>query len=274
MVEQAKIDRFMRRTFPYWYSGSSGGRDASVSQDIKKLDEATIERVVARHPDLNSVHAVLLAEILDGQDFEDRIRSANIYGEAQYRRGFKKLAELALELEDEIAEGIEDWATPHSKLRSELLLAFGYMDTAASHAFLKGALERWSDGWQQCLAIDGMAFEVQQFEPGLVLPFVTTECHPELTKSALYALMNRCYFSGRQEELERLVRPLLDHEEPLVKCYVMMVISPLDYAQEYRYVFESFLNDPNKIVREYAEGELRRIDDRLIYRDEKWERGE
>lgn len=261
MIDEATLENFLNRSVGESFTGSP--EVLKWKQRLRRHNKKIVLRSSKRHPHLKSVPGVLLAEILRDADYDERIQAVCLYGLSRYRRGFERLAKLAFDLEEEVAPGSDDWETPLSKLLGELLITFGYMDTKQSHAFLQGALERRSEGWLRSQAIDGMAFEEKQFEPRLVLPFLTLECHPQLTLSALYALMLHGYFKHRRADLDRLVIPLLRHEVPMVRCYVVMVIDNLNYAEEFRHIYEGLLSDPDEQVRRVAREGIENLDCRL-----------
>ena len=178
---------------------------------------------------------------------DDRSRAAHELGLHRSRRGIGALESLATRLQRVVEAYQEEWGGPSERrLLGAILITLGYMDTPRSHAHLARLIRESTSHVVRADALEAVAFEKEQFDFDLVLPFALDRSHPAEILSALYALEFHNYANVRPEEARAVVRPLLVHPYPMVPVFgiglLMFRASNLD-------LILPLANDPNEHIR-------------------------
>lgn len=202
-----------------------------------------LAEIRARHPHRKSDGGALLAEILTAPELADQKWAASIFGIGGYRSGLRSLERRLGELVPIVEASDEYWiGPPERKVVAELLWAIGCMDTAASHAVIARVIRTSTSHLVRADAIENTNQEHQNFEFGLVVPFLSMDASEPEISSALYALQGRDFEGSRTH-----VAPLLGHESDVVKAMAIYLL--MRHASNLDLILP-FADHPTGFVRE------------------------
>jgi HEAT repeat protein len=212
-----------------------------------------LQVVRSRHTNRKSACGALLADILSDGDLRERWRSAHAFGSLGCSRGIQSLLPLIEKLESRVIPPHHEHEAHQREERElfhALLMALGFTDCPAGHAVLERLVTLSSNPIVRADALEAMAFEEEQFDLELVLPFVSSEATFWEIISALYALLFKGYARKNPGDAFRRIAPLLLHEHPMVR------VSAIEVLQEDRSnqnVILELKDDPSEVVRQVVD---------------------